>query len=320
MKEKIWQSILGLKSWVQNYPERVDQIFLIEEAGNWLWKSVLSAEDTPLLRVYVKEEQRDENAKGASLVYSSLFSFEIRNKGDWATDEIKLFADYLGYALLHQEAKERKRAITISHFAQTLDGQIATVSGDSKWIGNPENLIHAHRMRALCDGILIGSGTLICDKPALTVRHVAGNNPQRIILGSAQKGDFESLKQSDSSEIWSIGSNDLSQEEGVSSYILTSADANPYTCKQLLEWLCEKGIYSVYVEGGAKTTSCFLGEGMIDIMQLHLSPLVFGSGIKAIQLPQIQTVSESIKFDSFSFQPVGDSVMFVGIPIYNSGT
>jgi riboflavin biosynthesis pyrimidine reductase len=174
-------------------------------------------------------------------------------------------------------------------------------------------------MRALCDGILIGSGTLICDKPALTVRHVAGKNPQRIILGTAQKGDFESLKQSDSSEIWSIGSNDLSQEEGVSSYTLSSADAEPYTCNQLLEWLWEKGIHSVYVEGGAKTTSCFLREGMIDIMQLHFSPLVFGSGISAIQLPQIEAVSESISFDSFAFQLVGDSVMFVGTPIYNSG-
>ena len=70
------------------------------------------------------------------------------------------------------------------HVAQSLDGKIATNSGHSKWIGNMENRIHSHRIRALVDGVMIGGNTLRNDKPKLNVRHVEGKDPIKIVINS----------------------------------------------------------------------------------------------------------------------------------------
>jgi hypothetical protein len=76
----------------------------------------------------------------------------------------KIFGLYLSYILVN---KYSKTPFTCVHLAQTIDGKIATVSRKSKWIGNQENLIHAHRIRALVDLILIGGNTFRIDKPKL---------------------------------------------------------------------------------------------------------------------------------------------------------
>ncbi len=68
--------------------------------------------------------------------------------------------------------------------AQTMDGRIAAASGDSQWVTGIEARTEVHRLRASCDAVLIGSGTVFSDDPSLTVRHVEGRNPIRVILDS----------------------------------------------------------------------------------------------------------------------------------------
>ena len=82
----------------------------------------------------------------------------------------------------------------------------------------------------------------------------------------------------------------------------------------ILNCLFQQGIKTVYIEGGAITTSNFLNDGAVDILQLHLSPYLFGSGKQGIVLPDIDKIDESVQFQNFSFFTVGDSVMFVGQP------
>ena len=60
------------------------------------------------------------------------------------------------------------------------------------------------------------------------------------------------------------------------------------------------------------TTSHFLQERSIDIVQLHIAPLIFGSGLESFSLPSISTVDEAIRFDHFYYKPIGDTFMFVG--------
>lgn len=74
------------------------------------------------------------------------------------------------------------RPLTVGHLGQSLDGRIATSEGASRYINGPENLLHLHRMRALCDAVVVGAGTVECDDPRLTTRRVAGPNPARVIL------------------------------------------------------------------------------------------------------------------------------------------
>ena len=77
----------------------------------------------------------------------SLTEVHMRKCSNIAEEQISFLKQYIPYALLPLYANKERRTITISHFAQTLDGKIATNGGDSKWIGNQENLVHAHRMR-----------------------------------------------------------------------------------------------------------------------------------------------------------------------------
>ena len=72
--------------------------------------------------------------------------------------------------------------LTIGHLGQSIDGYVATRSGDSSYVNGPENILHLHRLRALCDAVVVGAGTIAADDPRLTTRLVTGANPVRVIL------------------------------------------------------------------------------------------------------------------------------------------
>src|SRR5207245_1441303 len=63
-----------------------------------------------------------------------------------------------------------------------LDGQIATASGASRYVTGPQNILHMHRLRALCDAVIVGAGTVEADDPQLTTRLVAGDSPVRVVI------------------------------------------------------------------------------------------------------------------------------------------
>src|SRR5690606_20625136 len=86
----------------------------------------------------------------------------------------------LNEAFVHHLATGRP-LVTLK-IAQTLDGRIATRSGDSRWVSGEAARARVHRWRAALDGVLVGSGTARADDPALTVRHVAGRQPVRVVL------------------------------------------------------------------------------------------------------------------------------------------
>ncbi len=222
----------------------------------------------------------------------------------------QLLRVYVPYCFAPLYAKRWQRAFAVSHFAQSLDGRIATVSGDAKWIGNPANLIHAHRMRALCDGILIGANTLVTDRPQLTVRHVPGTNPTRIVLGAAFD-HLEHLKHVSAAPICVVSSQPMIDPGDV--HTVTLARHNGLiSSTRILEALYHLGIYSVYIEGGATTTSHFLRERMLDVVQVHIAPMIFGSGLNAFAMPLIQQAAESLRFASHTYVPIDDDIMFVG--------
>jgi len=81
---------------------------------------------------------------------------------------------------------------------------------------------------------------------------------------------------------------------------------------RILAALYQRDIHSVYIEGGAMTTSHFLREGVLDVVQLHIAPIIFGSGLNAFAMPQIQYASESLRFASHTYVPVDDDMMFIG--------
>src|SRR5437868_606933 len=91
------------------------------------------------------------------------------------------------------------RPMTVGHLGQSLDGFIATHAGESRWVTGEENMRHMHRLRALCDAVVVGSGTVAADDPQLTTRLVAGPNPLRVVLDPARRLEASHRVFSDSS-------------------------------------------------------------------------------------------------------------------------
>lgn len=310
MTDGLWDGILALRAALSRSTCPV-QFACLSASGQVSLNGPLSADQ--VVYIGLGTGTHDPLPGQAYLQKTDALRFSIRKHGDFDAAALQYLQTYLPYLFLPQMADQMQRACTVAHFAQSLDGKIATESGHSKWIGNDENLVHAHRMRALCDAVLIGGGTLACDRPRLTVRHVAGEHPVRVVVGRPD-ADYDSLLQACDQPIFVYGATEAVVGAPVDYTQLPDLPEGRICSVRVLQALYGRGIRTVYLEGGPTTTSRFLQDRAVDILQLHISPMLFGSGIGAVQFAPIAKVDEAITFHSFTFEPVGDTMMFVGIP------
>jgi len=185
-------------------------------------------------------------------------------------------------------------------FAQTLDGRIATVAGDSKWISSPESRRFAHKLRSQHDAVLVGVNTVLKDNPRLDVRSVKGKNPLKVIVDSKLKTPLfaRALKRQPNKTIFAVTKKaNLSKirqvEKMRARVIIVPADRNGHVnLKTLLERLKERGIRSVLVEGGSKIIASFLKMGLVNRVVVIISPKIIGRGLDSVL---IQSKSNSAK-------------------------
>jgi diaminohydroxyphosphoribosylaminopyrimidine deaminase / 5-amino-6-(5-phosphoribosylamino)uracil reductase len=313
--EKLWEPLLALRDKVKYYPEEIKSVLISFHDSSFEIQfnmfPELSAEGKS---IFLSKERLFEFPGSVVFILDENYSIKLHNNQLLDTDSIEFLLRYLPFCFGKARAYYLKRTFTVLHFAQTLDGRIATDSGESKWIGNDENLIHSHRMRALCDGILIGNNTLKHDKPSLNVRHVKGPNPVKIIIGNSIP-DFESLIETGCRIIFCT-SKLLDNIRGVECIEVSEKD-NQISPNIILTKLYERGIFSLYIEGGAMTASTFLANKCIDVMQLFFAPKIFGSGVNNFTLPSLSNINNSVKFKNSSFKPMGDGVLFEGEICYD---
>lgn len=189
------------------------------------------------------------------------------------------------------------RPLTIAHLGQSLDGYIATASGDSYYVTGPENVCHLHRMRALCSAIVVGARTIERDDPQLTVRHVAGPNPVRVVLDPSAKLDASRRVFTDGAAATLVvhAAGVEARAPGSAEIVRVPVEGGRLNLAVLLERLRERGLASVFVEGGGSTVSRFLEAGVLDRLHVAIAPLVLGSGRPGLTLPARERIAECLR-------------------------
>ena len=202
------------------------------------------------------------------------------------------------------------RPYVVAQLGQSLDGRIATLSGDSRAINGSAALDHLHRLRSNVDAVVVGIGTILADDPQLTVRRVDGPQPVRVIIDP--NGRLPA-----SARCLATGESDclvLTCREGTvpkgAESIVIEASAKRMEPASLLEALFKRGLKRILVEGGAVTISHFIDAGAVDRLHILLAPLILGSGIPGLSLSPIGSVGEAIRPETSVHVLDGGDVLF----------
>ena len=203
-------------------------------------------------------------------------------------------------------------------FAQTLDGRIATVTGDSRWISGQKFRRLAHHLRATNDAIMVGIDTVLADDPQLTVRLVRGRNPVRIILDTRLRIplDAEVIKNrevaptiiaatscADEKKLSSL------REMGIEVLVIKEDETGEVDLRHLLSILGERGISSVLVEGGAGVITSLLRRNLVDKVVIAIAPKMMGKGIETVGELNIREVSQALKLSFKKIYRMGEDLI-----------
>lgn len=206
----------------------------------------------------------------------------------------------------------RSRPLTVAHLGQSLDGRIATMNGASCHINGPENLTHLHRMRALCDAIVVGAGTVECDDPQLTTRRVAGPHPVRVVLDPRRRlAAGHGLFQDRAAPTLLVCDEALTDRPGPSHVEIIGVPRTDQGLhlSEIVRYLHACGLYGIFIEGGGLTVSAFLQAGLLDRLQIAVAPLIIGSGRPGITLPAIEDLSQGLRPPHRRYA-MGEDVLF----------
>jgi len=210
--------------------------------------------------------------------------------------------------------------------AQSLDGRIATASGHSQWITSQQARVEAHRIRSENDAIVVGIGTVLADNPQLTVRHIKGRNPVRIVLDSLLRISLKSKLLTDDHIHKTVIATTCKDSAKISQIKKTGAhiwqiekDKNgKLSIPNLLKKLAQARMSAVMVEGGAQVYTSFLKEKMVDHIVIALAPKIIGTGIEAIGDLGILTVDNSIELINVKTKKLGPDLFVSADVSYNS--
>ncbi len=208
--------------------------------------------------------------------------------------------------------------------AMTLDGKVATRTGDSQWISGESSRALAHRWRASVDAIVVGIGTALADDPQLTARPEGelaelSSQPRRVVFDTLARLPIDSQLVQAAAEIpltvvvsRAAARSDTDALEAAGTQVIVATGENePARVRSALEQLGTLGVSSVLLEGGPHLAGAFLDAGEIDELRLFLAPLLLGGSAARDPLEGIgvERISEAMRALSFDFERVGDDLL-----------
>ncbi len=208
--------------------------------------------------------------------------------------------------------------------AMTLDGKVATRTGDSKWISGEQSRDLAHRWRASVDAVVVGIGTALADDPQLTARPVGlpaepSAQPRRVVFDSLARLPPSSQLVAAAAEIpltivvsraAARADADALEAAGVQ-VIVATGENEPARVRSALDQLGTMGVASVLLEGGPRLAGAFLDAQEIDEVRLFLAPLLLGGSAARDPLEGegVERISEALRALSFGCETVGEDIL-----------
>ena len=205
--------------------------------------------------------------------------------------------------------------------AMSLDGKIATRTGDSKWITGDVSRKEAHRLRRAHGAVLVGVRTVLADDPRLTVRSVSGRNPTRVVLDAEGAIPLEATLLHDGSPV--IVATAAMSEGKEAALCSLGAEVRRFPDQEgcidlgaLLKHLGERRLDSVLIEGGSETAASFLEAGLVDKVSFFIAPILIGgrNAVSAVGGIGVECVSNAVHLRSVGVERIGEDVLVYGYP------
>ena len=219
------------------------------------------------------------------------------------------------------------RPLVTLKIAQTLDGQVATRTGDARWVSGEASRRLVHRWRAELDGVLVGSGTARADDPALTVRHVGGRQPTRIVLDRAGTLPPDLKLFTDASAAHTLAVVGPAAEPAYARALQAAGGdvlrvpeaAGHLDLEALLDRLGRDGgreggrpMQSLLVEAGPGLATALVRHDLADRLLLFIAPKLVGRGVPAFGPLHIERMRDALTFAEQRWERVGEDLLFWG--------
>ncbi|GAB4222173.1 MAG: hypothetical protein Kow009_13870 [Spirochaetales bacterium] len=206
-------------------------------------------------------------------------------------------------------------------WAQSLDGRIATITGDSRWISSNATLKLAHRLRRDNDAILVGIGTVLKDDPELTCRLLRNcRNPVRVVLDTNLHLPSDSRIARTAREVRTVvfvGKNRYDParrtERELQGLEIREAELDGRGRLDLfdvMEKLGDMGVRRLFVEGGSAVLTSFLQNRLFDRLIVVTAPLLLGKGIPAVGDLGVQVLSDALRPEQVRVRKMGSDIVW----------
>jgi len=247
--------------------------------------------------------ETDAHDPGASLIYVGSGKWQPGSKLSPAAHEL---LDFYCPLLAASEAKP----VVVGHLGQSVDAQIATESGDAFFVTGDANLLHLHRMRALCDAIVVGVNTVVADDPRLTTRLASGPNPVRVIIDPQHRvpQDRQVFNDGEARTLVACAeSNSIDIDDDHT--IALPVDDDGLSLTALVGELQQRGLHAVFIEGGGVTVTQWMNAGLLDRLHIATAPVLIGAGRAALQLPPAMSMDAALR-PPYRLYRMGEDVLW----------
>ena len=206
------------------------------------------------------------------------------------------------------------RPFIIIKAAISLDGKIATLTGDSKYITCNESRRYVHKLRSESDAVLVGINTVLKDNPKLDVRLVKGKNPLKIVLDDKLRIPLNAHLLKEPEKLIIVTTNPLKrklkqlQKRGIK--IIEFEDK--IELKKLIKKLANMGITSILIEGGSQVITSAIKSKIVDKVILFIAPIFIGKGIELLGDVGVKSIKKVIKLKNVKIERIGEDIQVEG--------